>query len=138
MSLIWANDRLMRELESDLQAEHGFTLGEYDVLVHLADAPKQRRRMCDLADAVLLSPSGLSRRVERLERAGLVERCRSERDHRSVEAQLTSAGKRLFRRLSAAHRRGIKERFVDNYTPDELEQLTELLGRVAGRSGSGE
>ena len=127
---IWANAGLMEELDRELRSRHDFTIGDYDVLVHLARAPQQRLRMCDLAAAVLLTPSGISRRVERLERAGLVERRRAAGDGRSIEAGLTADGKRLFRRLNATHLAGVKQRFVDNYTEAELELLAELLGRL--------
>ena len=129
-NFLLANARLMDELDETLRSRHDVTIGDYDVLVHLARAPEQRRRMCDLAGAVLLSPSGISRRVERLERAGLVERRRAESDARSIEAGLTAEGKRLFSRLNRTHLAGVRERFVDNYTEAELEQLGELLGRL--------
>ena len=87
--------------------------------------------MCDLASAVLLSPSGLSRRVERLERDGLVERRRAQGDGRNIEATLTSAGRRLFRRLQTTHHEGIKELFADEFSDGELDALSELLGRLS-------
>jgi DNA-binding MarR family transcriptional regulator len=129
-NFIWANARLMDGLDEELRTRHDFTIGDYDVLVHLARAPQQRLRMCDLAGAVLLTPSGISRRVERLERAGLVQRQRAESDARSIEAGLTEEGKRLFAQLNRTHLAGVKEAFVDNYTEAELEQLGELLGRL--------
>jgi DNA-binding MarR family transcriptional regulator len=129
-ALIEANARLMRELDVEMQQRHGYSLGDFDVLVHLAEAPGGRRRMCDLASAVLLSPSGLSRRVDRLERAGLIERARGTADGRNIEAKLTAAGKRTLRRLRQTHRAGIKERFVDQFSDEELESLSEQLGRL--------
>ena len=105
-------------------------LGDFDVLIQLAEAPRGRRRMCDLAAAVVLSPSGLSRRVDRLERAGYVIRERAEHDARAVEARLTPAGKRLLGRLRATHLAGVRERFVDRFTDQELEILADLLGRL--------
>jgi DNA-binding MarR family transcriptional regulator len=137
-NFIWANAKLMEGLDEELRARHAFTIGDYDVLVHLARAPQQRRRMCDLAEAVLLSPSGLSRRVERLERAGLVERRRAESDARSIEAGLTAEGKSLFQQLNRTHLAGVKERFVNLFTEAELEQLAELLGRLLPAPGPDE
>ena len=134
-NFLLANARLMDELDHELRSRHDVTIGDYDVLVHLARAPGQRRRMCDLAGAVLLTPSGISRRVERLERAGLVERRRAESDARSIEAGLTAEGTRLFLRLNETHLAGVKERFVDNYSEAELEQLGELLGRLLRPAG---
>jgi DNA-binding MarR family transcriptional regulator len=129
-SLIESNARLMRELDAEMQDRHGYALGDFDVLVHLAHAPNSRLRMCDLANAVLLSPSGLSRRVDRLEGAGLIERARGRSDGRNVEAKLTPAGKRRLRKLRQTHREGIKERFVDQFTGAELATLSELLTRL--------
>jgi DNA-binding MarR family transcriptional regulator len=137
-NFIWANAKLMEGLDEELRARHAFTIGDYDVLVHLARAPQQRRRMCDLAEAVLLSPSGLSRRVERLERSGLVERHRAESDARSIEAGLTAEGKSLFQQLNRTHLAGVKERFVNLFTEAELEQLAELLGRLLPAPGPDE
>ncbi|HWL64826.1 MAG TPA: MarR family transcriptional regulator, partial [Actinomycetota bacterium] len=79
----------MRELDEELQSAHDLTIGEFDVLRALFTAPDHRRRMCDLAEAVVLTASGLSRRVDRLERAGWVSRERSNEDGRSVETVLT-------------------------------------------------
>ena len=129
-SLLIAHSQLLAELDEGLQRSHGFTIGDYDVLVHLARAPDQRRRMCDLAAAVLLSPSGLSRRVARLERIGLVERRRAESDGRSIEAGLTDEGRRLFLELNRTHLAAVKELFVDRYSEAELDELGELLGRL--------
>jgi DNA-binding MarR family transcriptional regulator len=88
--------------------------------------------MCDLAAAVVLSPSGLSRRVDRLERAGYVTRERAEDDARNVEARLTPSGKRLLGGLRETHRAAVKERFADRFSAAELEALGALLGRLAG------
>lgn len=129
-NFVVANSRLMRELDEELRREHGFTLGDYDVLIHLSRAPEARLRMCDLAAEVLLSPSGLSRRVERLERAGFVKRERASTDGRSIEATLTPSGKRLFRRLRETHLRGVKERFADRFSAKEIERLRDLLARL--------
>ncbi len=131
----WANflrghARLVRELDAELQDSHGSSLGDFDVLVQLAVADEGRLRMCELASAIVLSPSGLSRRVDRLERAGLVARERGSSDARNVEARLTPAGKRLYQRLRKTHVAGIEERFNSRFSDRELETLRELLGRL--------
>jgi DNA-binding MarR family transcriptional regulator len=87
-------------------------------------------RMCELAESVILSPSGLSRRVERLERRGLVQRERSTQDARSVEASITDEGRRLFRRLRRLHRDGISRYFSSRFSERELETLGPLLARL--------
>ena len=127
-----AHARLFSELDVELQQAENVTLGDYDVLVQLADSPVKSMRMCELAESVLLSPSGLSRRVERLERRGLVRRERSAQDARSVEASITDEGRRLFRRLRRLHRDGIDRHFSSRFTERELETLGPLLGRLTG------
>jgi len=134
-SFLRAHSRLMRKFDQDLRDQHGVTLGDFDVLVQLAEAAGGRLRMCELADAVLLSPSGLSRRVDRLERAGMVERRRASADARNVEAKLTPAGKRLLRRLRHTHRGGVRDELEGRFDADELETLAELLGRLAVPGG---
>ncbi len=134
--LLKAHAHLTRELDEELRERHSFTLGDFDVLINLANVPGRRRRMCDLASAVLLSPSGLSRRVDRLEAAGLVARERTATDARIIEAGLTPAGSRLLRRLQDTHLNGVKERFVDRFTATELQTLHELLARLIGDEGT--
>jgi len=129
-NLLRSHSQLIQELDEQLRERHNFCLGDYDVLVNLANAPGQRRRMCALADAVLLSPSGLSRRVDRLEHAGFVRRERATNDARNIEAGLTPAGTRLLRRLRDTHLASVKERFVDRFSDDELDSLRDLLGRL--------
>jgi DNA-binding MarR family transcriptional regulator len=124
---------LMRELDAELQAEHGYSLGDFDVLVQLALSDEGRLKMCDLAAAIVLSPSGLSRRVDRLERTGLVARERGSTDARNVEARLTPAGRRLYTRLRATHMAGIQERFARQFSEAELRTLGDLLGRLSDR-----
>lgn len=125
-----AHSRLTPGLDEELRAAHGSSLGDLDVLAQLAEARHGRLRMCDLAAAVVMSPSGLSRRVDRLERSGLVSRARGEEDGRNVEARLTPAGRRVLRRLRKTHRAGVKERFADRFSDDELQQLTGFLDRL--------
>jgi DNA-binding MarR family transcriptional regulator len=127
-----AHSRLTRALDDELGERHGFALGDFDVLARLGEAPSGRLRMCDLAAAVVLSPSGLSRRVDRLERAGYVTRERAEDDARNVEARLTPSGKRLLGGLRETHRAAVKQRFADRFSAAELEALGALLGRLAG------
>jgi len=125
-----AHARLVRDLDAELHERHDFALGDFDVLIQLAEAARGRLRMCDLAEAVLLSPSGLSRRVDRLERAGLVQRERGQADARNIEAGLTSKGRRLLRRLMATQRAEVKRRFADRFSSKELALLGELFGRL--------
>src|SRR5512140_3339201 len=73
-SFIQTHARLIHKLDEELQASHGLSLAEYDALIQLVNAPDHKLRMSALADRVLLSRSGITRLVDRLEADGMVER----------------------------------------------------------------
>jgi DNA-binding MarR family transcriptional regulator len=125
-----AHSGVIRRLEADLVAEHGLPLASYDVLVQLVEAPDRRLRMTELADRVLLSRSGLTRLVDRLEREGLVRREACASDARGLFAVLTDTGYARLRTSSRTHLRGIDEYVVGRLTPQELAQLGALLGKL--------
>ncbi len=117
---------LVRELDEELTQRHGLPLTSYDVLVQLDGAPDGRMRMSQLADAVLLSRSGLTRLVDRLERAGLIERVRCRADARGWFAVITDAGRAAFARARRTHIEGVRRRYLDRLSPDEQSRLAEL------------
>jgi DNA-binding MarR family transcriptional regulator len=121
----------MRTLEAELLAEQDLPLASYDVLVQLAEAPGRRLRMTELADAVLLSRSGVTRLVDRLEKAGLVARCPVETDGRGVAARLTDAGLDRLRTASRTHVRGIGQHFVDRLDDADLHVLERISRRLS-------
>jgi DNA-binding MarR family transcriptional regulator len=124
-------DRLMRELDAELEAAHGLSLAEFDVLVQLDEAPERRMRMADLAEAVLLTRSGMSRLVDRLEARGLVERARCPSDARGLNASLTDAGAALVADASVTHLAGVRARYIDRLPAEDvarLESVWEQLG----------
>jgi DNA-binding MarR family transcriptional regulator len=122
-----AQASLMRRLGADLIKEEDMTLPEYDVLVQLRFAPDGRLRMNDLSDRVRLSPSGLTRLVDRLVQGGLVKRGRCASDRRGSFAILTAAGNTRLRRASPVHLRGIREHFSKHLSPAQLEAVAEAL-----------
>ena len=93
-ALIQVTTGVLGALDSELQAEHGLSLGEYEVLVHLSEEPEHSLRMTDLARRLHLSPSGITRRIDGLVRAGLVERRQCPSDRRGSNAVLTEEGLR--------------------------------------------
>jgi DNA-binding MarR family transcriptional regulator len=97
----------MRALSGELGQADGMSLSSYYALLHLARAPKRRLRMTELAEAVVLSPSGLTRLVERLEREGLVARIKSADDARGAYAMLTDRGHARLRKATRPHLTGI-------------------------------
>jgi DNA-binding MarR family transcriptional regulator len=134
-----AHARITGQLSRELQAEEGLQLTWYDVLVQLSEAPDRRLRMQELADRVLLSQSGLTRLVDRLQAEGYVERVRCTEDGRGTFAHLTPAGLAALRRTYPTHLRGVREWFADGLSDEEAVVLARALRRVAdGLAGSGE
>jgi len=131
-SFLRAHARITRELERELVAEQRLSLAAYDVLVQLAEAPGRMLRMTDLAEAVLLSRSGVTRLVDRLERAGLVARQRASADGRGVVAVLTESGLDRLRVAAVTHLDGIVRHFVARLNLDELAQLGAITLRLSG------
>jgi DNA-binding MarR family transcriptional regulator len=123
---------LVRQLDDELQRAHGLPLSSYDVLTQLAQAPGRRLRMAELADAVVLSRSGLTRLVDRLERQGLVCRSPADLDARGTYAVLTEQGLARLTEARPTHHAGIRRLFVDRLTPPELDGLARTWERIRG------
>jgi len=133
-----AHALVTRRLENDLVAERSLPLASYDVLVQLVEAPERRLRMSELAERVLLSRSGLTRLVDRLEREGLVRREVCEDDARGLFTVLTTAGFDRLKGASPVHLRGVSDYAVGRLDEDEAAALAELLGRfLDGKPGNG-
>ncbi|MGH3614970.1 MAG: MarR family winged helix-turn-helix transcriptional regulator [Pseudonocardia sp.] len=129
-SFLRAHARITRALEAELIAEQRLSLASYDVLVQLTEAPQRRLRMTELADAVLLSRSGVTRVVDRLERAGLVSRLPVENDGRGVAAQLTAAGLNRLRVASRTHLDGVVRHFAVRLEAEDLAVLDRICRRL--------
>ena len=119
-----------RELSARLEAAHGLTLSDYDVLLQLYYAPERSLRRVDIARAVLLTASGITRLLDGLERSGWVEKRSCASDARVSYAALTAAGVAKFEAAQASHRADIEELFASRFSDEEREQLAELLGRL--------
>jgi DNA-binding MarR family transcriptional regulator len=130
-SFLTAHARLTRRLDDELQSAHGLSLAEYDALLQIAHAPGRRVRMNVLAERVILSRSGITRLVDRLEAAGSVERIACASDARGQEAVLTGAGLERLRAAASTHLDGVKRLFLDRLERSDLEQLERSLGLVA-------
>ncbi|MDP2711307.1 MAG: MarR family transcriptional regulator [Solirubrobacteraceae bacterium] len=128
---------LAKALDQQLEAAHGLQLSSYEVLMYLADAEDERMRMCDLASSILLSRSGLTRLVDRLQREGLLERVACSDDARGAFAKLTPAGRDKLRAARATHLAGVRAMFLDRFSPDELAQLGDAWDRVLDATGWG-
>jgi DNA-binding MarR family transcriptional regulator len=122
---------LLHDMDAQLAAAHGLALRSYEVLLHLEEAPRRRLRMSDLSHSVLLSPSGVSRLVDRLERGGLVCRERCSADGRGYWAVLTSRGEMAFRDARATHLAGVRSLFLRHFTAADLARLADYWERLA-------
>ena len=121
-----------RLLSASLQSSHGLTINAYEALLVLSSAPDQRLKRVDLARRLLLTPSGITRLLEGLERSGLVERATCPSDLRVTYAQLTGAGRETLAAASCGHVAAIRSLFEEHLSEDEIEGLTETLGKLPG------
>jgi DNA-binding MarR family transcriptional regulator len=131
-AFLHSHHQVIGKLDAELRAEHGLTLGDYDVLLRLARAPERSLRMTELAQRVMISPSGLTRVVDGLEEEGLVQRRRAGEDARVIFARLTDKGRDLLRRASNTHLRGISEHFTGRLTETQLRQVAAALEVISG------
>jgi DNA-binding MarR family transcriptional regulator len=134
--MLRVHSALVKALDAELLAAHGLPLTSYEVLINLQAAPDRRRRMAELADGVLLSRSGTTRLVDRLERDGLLERDTCDSDGRGCFAVLTDKGEELLRLARATHLDGVRERFLRHFEPAELEQMKVWWERVMPGAGA--
>jgi DNA-binding MarR family transcriptional regulator len=137
-ALLGAQHRLGRILDLELQAAHGTTLADHEVLILLSEAADGAMRMADLADMLTISRSGLTRRVDRMAAAGLVARERCASDGRGVFARITPSGLRALELATPVHVAGVRRHFVEALDADELELLATALEKVAADNPGGE
>ncbi|MCW2886674.1 MAG: hypothetical protein QOE54_1350 [Streptosporangiaceae bacterium] len=130
-TLLRVQAQVSRQLQNDLLTEHDLALGSYDVLLHLARSEDGRLRMNDLADRVLLSRSGLTRLVDRLQREGLVERESCSSDARGLFAVLTPAGRERVLTATPTHQQGVRTHVLSKLNREELRQLGAILDKLA-------
>lgn len=117
-------------LSAELQSDHGLTLNDFEVLYVLSRAEGGRMKRVQLANRLLLSPSGITRLCEGLERAGLVTRTTCPTDLRVAYAELTPEGRERFEAASCAHVGSIRALMEEHFSEDELHELGDMLGRL--------
>jgi DNA-binding MarR family transcriptional regulator len=125
-----AHAAITRELSTRLENQHGLTLSDFDVMAQLYRAPERSLRRIDLARQVLLTASGITRLLDGLERAGLVEKARCDHDARVTYAVLTDAGVAKYEAVSSDHLSDVEELFGAHLSVDERTQLGELLAKL--------
>ncbi|MFC4587438.1 MarR family winged helix-turn-helix transcriptional regulator [Sphaerisporangium corydalis] len=121
---------ITRSLETELLSRHDLAPAAYEVLHQLSEAPGRRLRMNDLAERVLLSRSGLTRLIDRLQRDGLVEREACTSDARGLYAVLTEGGERRLTEATPTYLRAVRERFLDLLSEEELRQCAAMLTKL--------
>jgi len=128
--LLQVHAKLTRALDAELRERHGIPASSYEVLMFLADAPGRRLRMSEIADRVLLSRSGLTRLVDRLEQRGYVTRCAAENDGRGAYAELTAVGLEKLGEARATHLDGVRRHFLSQLSAAEQDALGSLWSRL--------
>jgi DNA-binding MarR family transcriptional regulator len=135
VSFLRAHSAVTRQLDRELVTDHGLTINDYEVLLHLSRAPDRMMRRVDLAERVVLTPSGITRLLHGLQQCGLVCKESCETDARVVYAKLTDEGAKRLERASEMHLESIRELFCERFSHDELAVLVALLERLQRSSG---
>jgi DNA-binding MarR family transcriptional regulator len=130
LGLLRAHGVVAHRLDVALQARHRLSLVEHTVLNQLR-AAGGRMRMSYLAEGALLSPSGVSRLVDRLGAAGLVERTAWRQDGRAIYAVITAGGRRRLDEAEITYGTELRESFLDHFSEEEVRALREMLARLA-------
>jgi DNA-binding MarR family transcriptional regulator len=121
---------LMRAIEKDL-APFGLDRGDYQLLAMLSEAPDQRLRMCDLADSLRLTRSGLTRRMEGVLKKKLVARVQSEDDGRVAFAHLTPKGFDLLKTAAPQHLDSVRRLMIDLLSPAEIKAVASAFKKIS-------
>ena len=128
--LVRVHAALVKELDAELEARHGLPLTSYEVLRSLRCAPEGKLRMAELADHALLSRSGMTRLIDRLEREGMVARSTCDKDGRGCYAVVTVQGREAFDSARSTYIAVVRSGFLRHYSVDELREVAGLLGRA--------
>jgi len=130
-SLVRAHANIVNAVDRELTTEHKLGLADYDVLSQLSQSSDRSLRMTELAKQVLLSPSGLTRRLDGLVKQGYVERRPCPSDGRGLLAYITDTGMEKLQNMQPTHTTGVREHFVDVVEEPQLIQLSSLLTSLA-------
>jgi DNA-binding MarR family transcriptional regulator len=136
--LLRVHQTLTRELSARLVADHGLTINDYEALLHLSQASEHGMKRVELAERLMLTPSGVTRLLDGLERDGWVRKGSCESDARITYAVLTEEGRERLESAGRSHLRQVRAIFEERFADEELETLVDLLGRLPGATGHGE
>lgn len=129
-SIVEIHGAILPKLDNDLQEESGIDVNTYDALLHIFEAGEHGIRMVDLASAVIISKSGITSLVDRLEASAHVQRNADSDDRRAIRITLTPSGEQTFRAAARVHLAGIEEYFVKLLSDDEARAIAETLERI--------
>ena len=121
---------VMRQLDQHMQTDQDTPLAWFDVLVHLNEAPEGRLRMHELAESLVLVPSSLTRLIDRMCSAGLVEREPCPEDRRVVYCVITAEGRDVYKRVRPGHNGRVQERFMQYLNLEDVEALRRIFSKV--------
>ena len=130
--LMRAHTVLRRELETEVLSPRGLTINDFEALLHISKSDDNRLRRVDLVELLMLTPSGVTRLLDGLQEGGLVENVHCDDDARVTWARLTQDGIETVQCVGASHAKRLRELFRESLDEDEVEQLSELLGRLPG------
>ena len=136
INFLRAHSAVTRQFNAELQSAHGLTINDYDVLAQLARAPEQALKRVELAERVLLTPSGITRLLKGLEAAGWVSNRPCAEDARVTYAVLTPEGTKKLDEARRTHVASVRTLFSERYDKDELETLASLLERLPLRDSA--
>lgn len=135
-SYITTSVDLMKALEHDV-APYGITMGDYQLLAMISEAPERRLRLCDLADALRLSRGGLTRRMDGVLRNGLVERVQDQSDKRAAFAELTTKGWNLLKKVAPIHLQSVRDLMIDHLSRAEIKAIGNAFGKISANLRAG-
>jgi len=138
LNLIQAHEAVSAGLEGELERATGLSLAEHEVLVRLADDPEGRLRMLDLTGLVLLSKSGMTRLIDRMADAGLVERQACATDRRVVYAAITPKGRHVLGETPPVFLSGVQNHFSKHLSEADVKALRRILRKLLTGNGQWE
>lgn len=124
-----------RAVEHRLKDNEDLSLAEFEVLARLSAAPDRRLKMIDIANLLLASKSGVTRIVDRLEEAGLVEREIPRENRRIVYTRLTATGVETFCRARPVFNEAVEDSFSQHLSDEEVASLRDVLRKLLVGTG---
>lgn len=128
--LLQLRETVARALDDRLRSAHGLSLDDYGILITLVGQPDQRQRMSQLGEQRLLTPSGITRAVVRLEKRGLLRRDQDSADRRAFHATLTAKGVKALREAQRTHHAIVRELYLSRLEASEVAQLGALFEKA--------